>query len=127
MLEALKKTAKDMLEQPQYNFFRIGYYVYKHPETDLSQMPADEANELAIKFLNGDFLDSFIALEKIAVQYSFNKTIANKKVAIAAIEEAIKFFRAGEFSSQEADATCKNVNYRVLSAIDHHGLIISFR
>ena len=118
VLEALKKTAKDMLEQPQYNFFRIGYYVYTHPETDLSQMPADEANELALKFLNEDFLDSFIALEKIAVQYSFNKTIANKKVAIDAIEEAIKFFRAGTFTSQEADATCKSVNARVLAAID---------
>ena len=117
-LEALKNTAKEMLEQPQYNFFRIGYYVYTHPEADLSQMPADEANEKAIKFLNEDFMDSFIALEKIAVQYSFDKTIENKKTAIAALENAIQFFRAGTFSAQEADATCKNVNKSVLTAID---------
>ena len=39
-LKALEGTAKDMLAQPKYNFFRIGYYVYKHPDTDLSQMPA---------------------------------------------------------------------------------------
>ena len=118
VLEALKKTAKEMLEQPQYNFFRIGYYVYKHPETDLSRMPADEANEIAGKFLNEDFMDSFIALEKIAVQYSFDKTIQNKKAAIVALENAINFFRAGTFSAQEADVTCKNVNKSVLSAID---------
>ena len=78
-LEALKKTAKEMLEQPQYNFFRIGYYVYKHPETDLSQMPADEANEMAGKFLDEDFMNAFISLGKIAVQYSFDKNIENKK------------------------------------------------
>ena len=118
VLEALEKTAKEMLEQPQYNFFRIGYYVYTHPDADLSQMPADEANEKAIKFLNEDFMDSFIALEKIAVQYSFDKTIENKKAAIAALEEAIRFFRAGNFSAQDADAVCKNVNKSVLTAID---------
>ena len=117
-LEALKNTAKEMLDQPQYNFFRIGYYVYTHPEADLSQMPADEANEKAVKFLNEDFMDSFIALEKIAVQYSFDKTIENKKAAIAALENAIQFFRAGTFSAQEADATCKSVNKSVLAAID---------
>ena len=118
VLKALKKTAQEMLEQPQYNFFRIGYYVYKHPETDLSQMPADEANEMAIKFLHEDFMDSFIALEKIAVQYSFNKTVENKKRAIAALQNAIDFFKAGNFTAQEADATCKNVNKCVLAAID---------
>jgi len=118
MLEALKKTAKEMLEQPQYNFFRIGYYVYKYPDADLSQMPADEANEKTIKFLNEDFMDSFIALEKIAVQYSFNKTIQNKKAAIAAIEETIRFFRAGSFTEKDADVACKNVIKSVLEAID---------
>ena len=118
MLEALKKTAQQMLEQPAYNFFRIGYYVYKNPETDLSQMPADQANEMAGKFLNEDYMDSFIALEKIAVKYSFDKTIENKKAAIAALENAISFFKAGNFSAQDAEATCKSVNQSVLAAID---------
>ena len=117
-LEALKKTANEMLERPQYNFFRIGYYVYKHPETDLSQMPAEEANEIAIKFLNEDFMDSFIVLVKIAVQHSFFKTIENKKVAVAALENAISFFKAGTFTAQEAEEACKNVNKAVLAAID---------
>ena len=118
VLEALKGTAKEMLEQPQYNFFRIGYYVYTHPETDLSRMPADEANEMTKKFLDEDFMNSFIELEKIAVQYSFDKTIQNKKAAIVALEEAIKFFKAGDFSSQGAEAICKSVNQSVLAAID---------
>ena len=118
VLEALKKTAKEMLEQPQYNFFRIGYYVYKNPETDLSQMPADEANAMAGKFLNEDFMDAFIDLAKIAVQHSFNKTTQNKKAAIEELEKTIAFFRTGTFSAQEADAACKNVNKSVLAAID---------
>ena len=118
VLKALEATAKEMLAQPQYNFFRIGYYVYKHPETDLSRMSADAANEMAGKFLDEDFMDAFIDLMKIAVQYSFNKTLENKKAAIDNLENTIKFFRAGKFSAQEADETCKNVNKSVLAAID---------
>ena len=118
MLRDLKGTAQMLLDQPQYNFFRIGYYVYKHPEADLSHMSADEANEMAIRFLNEDFLDSFIEAEKIAVLYSFDKALANKKAAIEALSNAIDFFKAGQFTEQDADALCKSVNKRVLAAID---------
>ena len=118
VLKALKKTAQEMLEQPQYNFFRIGYYIYKNPETDLSQMPADEANEMAVKFLDEDFMNSFMVLVKIAVQYSFNKMIANKKAAIEALENAVTFFRAGDFTSAQAEEMYKNVNKSVIAGID---------
>ena len=118
VLEALKDTAQDMLAQPAYNFFRIGYYVYKHPETDLSQMPADEANEMALQFLNKDFLESFIALEKIAVQYAFNRSMENKKRAIKELQNAIGFFKAGGFNEQSAMSLCKSVNKSVLASID---------
>ena len=117
-LKKLEATAKEMLEQPQYNFFRIGYYLYKKPETDFSQMPADEANEIAVKFLMEDFMDAFIAMMKIAVQYSFDKTLENKKAAIASMENAIAFFKTGTFTAQEAEETCKNVSKAVLAAID---------
>ena len=117
-MKALKETAQEMLEQPKYNFFRIGYYVYKHPETDLSQMSADEANEMAVKFLDEDFMNVFIDMVKVAVVYSFNKILENKKVAIEAIENAIKFFRAGNFTAQQADEATKSVVKSVTTAID---------
>ena len=117
-LESIKSTATEMLAQPQYNFFRIGYYVYKHPETDLSQMPAEEANEMAFRFLEEDFMQSFIALEKLAVQYSFGETMKNKKLAVAEIEKAIAFFKSGNFNAQEASNCCKNVIRSVTAAID---------
>ena len=118
VLSEIKKTAEEMLAQPQYNFFRIGYYVYKHPNTDLSQMPAEEANEMAYRFLTDDYMTSFIALEKIAVQYSMNKMLHNKKNAIDALQQAIDFFKSSNFTAKEAAAMCKSVNKSVLSAID---------
>ena len=123
MLTELKETAKQMLEQTRHDFLSIGYYVSKQPESDLSQLPVAEANEVAAKFINEDFMDSFVDLMKIAVQYSFDKTLENKKTAIAALEETIAFFRKGNFTQQEADEACKNVNKSVLAAIDSLAII----
>ena len=117
-LTAIKETAEEMLAQPQYDFFRIGYYIYKHPQTDLSRMSAEEANEMTYRFLLEDFMEEFIRLEKIAVQYSFNQTLANKKNAIKALQNAVEFFKKGNFTAQEASALCKSVNKSVREAID---------
>ncbi len=123
ILRSIKAIAEEMLAQPQYNFFRIGYYVYKHPDTDLSAMPAEEANEMAYKFLQEDFMLSFMALEKMAVQYSLNNSIANKKNAINGLTNAYELFMAGNFTPQEASALCKSLNAAVLASIDSLAVI----
>ncbi len=117
-VKALKKTAQEMLDRTQYDFFEIGYHVYKRPETDLSMMSADEANEKATKFMNEDYMNAFMVLVKLAVQYSFDKNIANKKAAVEALEDAIRFFRAGDFTAKKADKVTKHVNDCVSAAID---------
>ena len=118
VLKAIKNTATEMLAQPKYNFFRIGYYIYKNPKTDLSSMPAEEANAMALKFLMEDFMNSFIELEKAAVSHSLRKTLGRKEKAIAVLENAIEFFNKGGFTAQEASAICKDLNKSVLAAID---------
>lgn len=123
VVKAIKNTAEEMLAQPKYNFFRIGYYVYKNPKTDLSQMSADEANEVAVKFLNDNFMNSFLSLQRIAVQYSMQQTLENKKTAIAALGDAISFFKTNNFTSHDADVLCKKLNKNVLSSIDPLAII----
>ncbi len=118
VLKSIKETAEEMLARTPYDFFRIGYYVYKHPQTDLSRMPAEEANEMAYNFLTEDFMNSFISLEKIAVRYSLDKTHEKKIKAIADLKNAIDFFKAGNFTSQDASAQTKSVNKSVRAAID---------
>ena len=118
LLSQIKATAEEMIAQPQYNFFRIGYYIYKNPTADLSAMPAEEANEMALKFLMEDYMQAFIDLEKVAVQYSLNKTLANKKQAITALQETIDFFKAGNFTASDANEHCKNITQAVLAATD---------
>ena len=118
VLAEIKKTAEELLARPQYDFFRIGYYVYKNPGTDLSRMPALEANEMAYQFLTEDFMESFIRYEKVAVRYSMNKTLENKKAAIQDLKAAVEFFKAGNFSEQDANALAKNLDKAVRASID---------
>ena len=117
-LKQIRQTAEEMLARPKYDFFRIGYYVYKHPDEDLCRIPAPEANEMAVKFLNEDFMEKFISYEKIAVRYSLDKTFENKKKTIRELKDAMEFFKTGNFTEQDATALAKNLNKSVLAAID---------
>ena len=116
--ERIKATAAEMVAQPKFNFFRIGYYVYKNPKVDLSTTPVEEANEMALKFLEEDFMTAFIGLEKKAVKFSNQRTLESKAKAVEALESAIKYFKAGNFNAQEASVVCKNTKKSVLAATD---------
>ena len=114
----LQAVAREMLEQPEYNFFRIGYYMIKHPDADLSSLPAEEANEIALKFLEEDYMNEFINLEKIAIQYSYEKSIKNKENAILDLQNGVEFFNAKEFTLTDAMNKCKELTKSVTHAID---------
>ena len=118
LLGKIKETGEQMLAQTPYDFFRIGYYVYKNPNAELYTKPAEEVNEMALKFLMDDFMTSFLALEKMAVKYSIDKTHENKLKAIEELKGAIEFYNKGGFNEQDATALAKQVNKSVLTAID---------
>ena len=118
LLNQIQMTAEEMIAQPEYDFFSIGYYLNKNTKADLSTKTAQEANAIANKFFEEDFLNAFEKMERIAVRYSFDKTLENKKKAIVAMEEAIAFYKRNDFTSKDANETCKNVTKAVMAAID---------
>ncbi len=123
LLGEVRATLAEMLAQTPYNFFRIGYYVYKNPEADLSKMPAEEANEMTMDFLTKDFMTEFLEMEKAAVEYSIRKNVEAKTVAVAALEEAVAFFKAGDFTEKDANATLKALAKAVADAINSMEII----
>ncbi len=118
LLRQMQATLSEMLSRTPYNFFRIGYYVYKNPDADLTKMPVEEANETALDFLQKDFMLSFLELEKRALAYSYEKTLENKQEAIAALDAAAEYFRKGDVVKKEAFAVCKRICKCVEEAID---------
>ncbi len=116
--QGVKALLERMIAQTPYNFFRIGYYVYKNPEADFSTMPAEEANEKAYAFLQEDFMIEFLAMEKAAVEYSFAQTLDHKRAALVSLERTKDFFSKGGFDEKTAHETCKAVNKAVRAAIN---------
>ena len=114
----IRAWLQEILNQPQYNFFRIGYYLYKNPTEDLSTIPAEEANKKAYDFLMTDYMTTFLQLEKAAIAYSMQASIAAKKEAIVALEEGVQFFTKGSFTKKEAFGRFKSLNKIVRATID---------
>ena len=118
LLNQIQQTAEEMVAQAEYDFFSVGYYLNKNPKADLTMTDPVEANKMADKFFAEDFLNAFTKLQKIAVRYSFDKALANKKLAITSMKETIEFFKAGQFTAKEAHEACKNVTKAVMASID---------
>ncbi len=117
-LEQVQKTAEEMLAQPAFDFLGVDYYLEKNPGTNLSAMGPIEANKLTNEYLEKDFLGDFTKLTTIAVRYSFNKTLENKKKALEVLAEGAKFFQAGDFAASQAKDTAKKLNESVKASID---------
>ncbi len=117
-LKSVRAWVSEVLALPSYNFFRIGYYVYKNADADLSQMPAEEANKMAYDFLMEDFMRDFLAMEKTAVTFSLNKSIAQKKFAVQELESAVAFFNSNNFTGKQANEVSRSVSKSVRAAID---------
>ena len=116
--QEIRGVLDEMLAQTPYNFFRIGYYVYKKPDADLSKMPAEEANKIAYDFLLEDYMSTFMEMEKTAIEYSIQQSLKNKEIAIAALEGNVEFFKNGNFTAAQASAQCKDVAKKVKNSID---------
>ena len=119
----IKQTLEEMLALPQYNFFRIGYYLYKNPTEDLSDIPAEEANAKAYLFLMENYMTDFLRLEKAAVEYSARMAIQGKKDFIRALETGKRFFVKGVFNKAHARKVVKELSQRVYAGIDPLAII----
>ena len=119
LLSRIQQTAEEMIAQAEYDFFSIGYYLNKNPKEDLSTMPVDQANAMANKFFEENFLTAFTDMERIAVRHSSAMALENKKRAIVTLQEIIGFFKGGNFTAKEAKEACKTATKCVMDSIDH--------
>ena len=100
------------------NFFRIGFYKLKNPEADLGNMDVKDLNEIALKYLDDNFMKRFIELETLGVKNSYEKSLAKKKESIVALEAAAKYFSETELVKEDCIAYCKNLSALVYESID---------
>ena len=91
-VKGLEDVLRDALQQTAPDFFRIGYYKMKNPSADLHAVPVDELNETALRFLDENFMQDFLAMEELGVVYSHNVALEKKKTALEALRGARDYF-----------------------------------
>lgn len=117
VLEDIDALLTEMMGKTRPNFFRIGYYSLNKPIEELIKMPVEEANEVALKYLNENFMNRFVEVEHLGVEYSFNEKTQKKKELVSALEEAKKYY-SGEFEKSPALKYCKELSAKVDESID---------
>ena len=114
---------KELLAQVRPDFFRIGYYLMKNPEAKLTDMSIDALNEMTLKYLDDNFMKSFIEMEVAGITHSYKKSIEAKKVVLAALPEVRAYFAAGNFDRKGANEQAKTLSALVENAIDRLDII----
>lgn len=117
-LREVKVFINEILSHEKPNFFRIGYYVLKHPDEKINEIEVSELNKKALNFLDENFMNEFIDGEERALKYSADKSAEEKASAIKKIDETIDFFEKGEFDKKSAYAAYKAVTKSVSASID---------
>ena len=118
LFEELKALMTEITSAERPNFFRIGFYKLKNPEADLGNMDVKDLNEIALKYLDDNFMKRFIELETLGVKNSYEKSLAKKKESIVALEAAAKYFSETELVKEDCIAYCKNLSALVYESID---------
>ena len=108
-----------VLDRPQPNFFRIGYYMYKNPSVTLDRSDINALNDMAIKYLMDDFMTKFIEYEKAAVYYSAKKSLEAKRAILPALAEAKAYFADNEtLDRKKTDEIIESICAAVEGTID---------
>ena len=118
--QAVRETEallREICSQETPNFFRIGYYMIKHPGANLAEMEREERDAMTLKFLDEDFMLDFIDLTKKALQFSYENSLEKKKALVPVLEEAERYY-TGEFTRSAALTMCKDLSKQVKDAID---------
>lgn len=116
-LTKAQRLLTEIIEQERPNFFRIGYYTLRNPHEKITQMPVAELNEMALTYLNEQFMMEFIAIEKQGLERSFNESLERKKALIGVLDQAAAYFKK-DFAKKPALAYAKKLADQVEASID---------
>ena len=117
VLTDIDSTLTEMMGKTRPDFFRIGYHSLHKSIDELVNKPIDEVNEYALQYLNENFMNRFVEVERLGVEYSFNDKNAKKKELISALEDAKKYY-SGDFEKSPAMKYCKELSAKVEESID---------
>ena len=99
------------------DFFRMGYYV-TFSGKPMPDMPIDQLNEYLLKYLDEDFMLSFLKDAEKALAYSANITRGNIKTALDELQKARPVYARETLDKKECQSTAKALSMVIKATID---------
>ncbi len=121
LLSALERTEQlleRLLAAEKPNFFRIGYYLLRNPEASLDYRDIAGVNQMALEYLNREYMEEFISYEELAIRHSYVSSLAKKREALSVLDGVRKYFSSERLIPAEAKAEVKRAVDAVENAID---------
>ena len=116
-MEELRALLQQIVAQNRPDFFRIGFYLYKNPNADLSEQPIEKINADMLKYLDDNFMLEFVAMEEKGVAHSYSTALEAKKQVLAELKKAHDFY-SGDFDKASAKQLCKQLTAKIAPSID---------
>ena len=117
-LKKLSALLEKSTNKPKPNYFTLGYYVMKRPNEDLETISVEELNAMTRKFLDEDFMLSFIADGAKGIAYSHKQSIELKKQVLQATDEVLEYFRGDTLDKKTAYEKANALSKKVDECID---------
>ncbi len=116
-LKALEALLGEMSKQTRPDFFRIGFYSMNHPNEKLETRDIEKLNAEALDYLNDNFMNAFIDMEIMGVEYSRQVSMEKKELVLEELKKAEEFYQ-GDYSKAEALKYAKHLAAVVEDSID---------
>ncbi len=117
MLADIKKILEPSLEKKAPNFFRMGYYL-TFANQPLPEMDVDALNEYLLKYLNDNFMLSFLEDAKKGIVYSANIHNEKKAETVQLLKNSLETFSKSPLNKKECDVLAKALIASVKDSID---------
>ncbi|MCR5231691.1 MAG: ATP-binding cassette domain-containing protein [Acholeplasmatales bacterium] len=114
----LEALLKELLNQVEPNFFRIGYYAMKNPDVDTTKDDIEELNQKTLTYLDENFMLEFLDYAQKAIAYRQEECINNKKSILAYLTEKEEFFKNNTLVNKECKALVKEMNDKILTCVN---------
>ena len=109
---------KEALAKDKPNFFTLGYYLSVNPGADVTSMSVPELNAMTRKYLDDNFMITFIKTAEKGALHSHKHSIELKKALAPELKEALDYFKTGDIDHKKADEYVKALSEKSIAAID---------
>ena len=126
-ITAAVKNTEDLLRELKGrtapDFFRIGYYQMRNPQSDLHQISVEELNEECRVYMDEEFMNDFLAMEEKGVAWSFGEALEKKKKVVETLRANRLAFTEGDMSKGAALKWAKELASEVEASIDRMEIV----